>query len=71
MSEMYPVPPRVRDGSQNIARDPDSYREACARAAHDPDGFWLDIARSRIHWQRPPTRGLDGSYHQIFILRFF
>ncbi len=65
MSEIYPVPKRVTTSSDSPARTMTEYREVYARAVNDPEGFWLDVARERIQWMTPPTRGLEGSYHTI------
>jgi hypothetical protein len=61
----YEVPDRVRENAATSLTDLDRYREAHTRAAHDPDGFWLGITRERIHWRKPPTLGLAGSYQEI------
>jgi acetyl-CoA synthetase len=47
-----------------VASLPD-YQETSARAVADPDGFWLDVTRARIAWMTPPSRGLEGSYHDV------
>jgi acetyl-CoA synthetase len=62
---VVPVPAQARQGSPNLMPDLDRYREVCARAAHDPDGFFLAEARARLAWRRPPTQGLAGSFHEI------
>ena len=63
--ETWPVPERVRAGSPNLMPDMDRYREARAAAEADPDAFWVQIARERVAWRVPPTRGLDGGFHTI------
>ncbi|BAC88100.1 acetate--CoA ligase [Gloeobacter violaceus] len=35
------------------------YRELCARAEADPEGFWADLARSELHWFTPWQQVLD------------
>ena len=65
MSEIYPVVDRVRQGSQSPIRDMNQYREAAAKAVHDPDAFWLDVTRKTVAWFKEPTEGLRGSYHGI------
>lgn len=61
----FPVPARVRENAVTPIVDLDRYREAVARAQVDPDGFWLDIAHSRIAWAKKPTMGLEGGFHGI------
>ena len=62
---LYSVPARVTQGSPNPITDLDRYREQHARAAADPDGFWLDETRRRLAWRTPPSIGLDGDFHDI------
>ena len=61
----YPVPERVRVGSLSPICDLDDWRRLSHAAAADPDGFWLAETRRRLYWQRPPTLGLQGSFHTI------
>jgi acetyl-CoA synthetase len=61
----YEVPARVREGATTPICDLDRYREAYTHATHDPDGFWLNVARERIAWQKAPTVGLAGGFDQI------
>ena len=65
MSEQYPVPPRVREGSSSPLSSLSAYREASARAVADPDAFWLEVTRRRIAWMTPPTLGLEGRFHDV------
>ena len=65
MSETYPVPARVTDGSPNGLTTLDAYRRVHRHSTDDPDGFWLDVATERLAWETEPTQGLDGSYHSI------
>ncbi len=65
MSEVVPVPERVRAGSPNPITSLAAWREAWLAARNDPDGFWLREAHARVSWRTPPTRGLDGSFHSI------
>ena len=64
-TDQFSVPTRVRDGSPNLMPTMDRYRDVMATAQANPDRFWLDQTRARIAWQKPPTRGLDGSFHSI------
>ena len=61
----YDVPSRVRENAATPITDLDRYRDCYARAQNDPNGFWLGITRERIAWRKPPTVGLDGSFHTI------
>lgn len=62
---LYDVPRRVREGAANQMPTMDAYRQIWAEANDDPSGFWLREARKRLVWQRPPSQGLDGSFHTI------
>jgi len=62
---MHPVPDRVREGAATPIVDMDRYRETAARAAADPDGFWLAQTKVRVAWRKEPTEGLRGSFHDI------
>ena len=65
MADLYPVPSRVREGSPNPIVDLDRWREASQRAQVDPDGFWLDWTRSKLHWHTTPTIGCEGDFHTV------
>ncbi len=65
MSELYPVPQRVRDGSCSAIQNLDQYREHYYRAYHDPDGYWLEITKKIVRWRKEPTIGLVGDFLQI------
>lgn len=65
MSELYPVPERVRDGSRSIIQNLDQYREHYYRAYNDPDGYWLEVAKEKVRWRKEPTLGLVGDFHQV------
>jgi acetyl-CoA synthetase len=65
MAHLYDVPARVRAGSDNPIHDLASWREAVARAANDPNHFWLDVTRRTIEWRTPPTVGLSGDFHTV------
>jgi acetyl-CoA synthetase len=45
--------------------DMPSYLSVRERVLHDPDGFWLAQAQQRVVWMKPPSRGLDGSFHDV------
>ena len=65
MSDLHPVPERVRAGSPNPITDLDRYREQHAAVAADPDGFWLAETRANVAWRTEPTLGLQGSFYDI------
>ncbi|MEO0326200.1 MAG: acetate--CoA ligase [Myxococcota bacterium] len=62
---VYEVPARVREGAATPIDSMDRYREHYAKAANDPNQFWLDITKSRVHWRKEPTEGLRGSFASI------
>jgi acetyl-CoA synthetase len=61
----YPVPERVREGASTPIQDLEQYQATYQRAAAAPDAFWLEVAKQRVQWRRPPTEGLRGGFHQI------
>jgi acetyl-CoA synthetase len=65
MSDTYPVPDRVRDGSPNLIASMADYRDVYAKTDVDPDGFWLAWARANLQWHTPPTLGLEGDFHTV------
>ena len=65
MSECYPLAARVSAGSVSPIPDMATYRERYAASLADPDAFWLGITNERIAWMKPPTSGLEGSFHDI------
>ncbi len=65
MGMAYDVPKRVREGAATPITDLDRYREHAAHAAADPDGYWLAVAKERVHWRTPPTLGLVGGFDEI------
>jgi acetyl-CoA synthetase len=65
MSDRYPVPDRVRAGSQSPIQSLDDWRRVWMAAQQDPDAFWLDETRRRLRWQRPPTEGLVGNFRDV------
>ncbi|MGE0788094.1 MAG: acetate--CoA ligase [Sandaracinaceae bacterium] len=64
-SSKYAVPARVREGAVTTIRDLDRYREEAAQAVADPDGFWLDVAKRHVAWEKEPTLGLVGDFHTV------
>ena len=65
MAEIYFVPESVSADATGPVKTFGGYLEAWHRAANDPSGFWLELARERIHWRMPPTVGLEGSFHGV------
>jgi acetyl-CoA synthetase len=39
----------------------ENYEKLCAAAAHDYEGFWAELARQHLQWQKPFTHILDES----------
>jgi acetyl-CoA synthetase len=58
-SRRFPPPP---DLAARAVAGEDLY----ARGAADPDGFWLDQARTLLTWETPPTTGCDRSRAPFF-----
>ena len=65
MRDQVDVPAHAREGSKSAIQSMDDWRREWLRAWNDPDGYWLAQARSRLAWRVPPTRGLNGSYHEV------
>jgi acetyl-CoA synthetase len=65
MSEIYPVPARVREGSRSPIPTLEAWRELYQRVQDDPDGFWVDWTTRNIAWRKPPTLGLTGDFHTV------
>jgi acetyl-CoA synthetase len=65
MSDSFPVPPRVSEGSQSPVPDLNAWRREWLRARSNPNGFWLGVTLERVRWRTPPTRGMDGDYYTV------
>ena len=65
MTDLYPIPSRVAADSPSPIPDLAAWRAAWLAADDDPDGFWLDVARKTVAWDKDPTVGLGGSFHTI------
>jgi acetyl-CoA synthetase len=48
----------------------EGYRAMAARAAADPDGFWIEQTR-RLDWMKAPTRVLSGGFSDDVRVRWF
>ena len=44
----------------------DAYRKLCAEADKDFEGFWANLARKELLWQKPFTKTLDESNAPFF-----
>ena len=51
LQERYPVIERVRQGAHIRSRA--QYDQMYARSVQDPNGFWGDLARAKLHWLKP------------------
>jgi acetyl-CoA synthetase len=56
---VFPPPPEFVKNA-NIS-GMDQYNAMCAEAARDYEGFWAELARDHIHWEKPFTKVLDES----------
>ncbi len=65
MTDLWPVPERVSEASNNRIADMDRYRADWLAATADPDGYWLSVARETVRWRVEPTNGLEGDFHTI------
>jgi len=65
MTEMHPVPARVRQGATSPVPDIASWRQTWLAAQADPSAFWLAVTHDIVHWSKPPTIGLEGGYATI------
>ena len=65
MSTLYPVPEHSSRGACTPLSSLARYRDAWSSARDDPDAFWLEEARTGVHWQTSPTIGLEGSYDAV------
>ncbi|MCB9662711.1 MAG: acetate--CoA ligase [Alphaproteobacteria bacterium] len=65
MADLYPVPPQAQASSPSRVTSLEAYASLCRAIAADPDAWWVAEARRRLAWADPPTRGLDGSFHDV------
>ncbi|MEE2786301.1 MAG: acetate--CoA ligase [Myxococcota bacterium] len=65
MTDIFAVPSRVAQGSEQPLRTIDAYRAAVHRWRSDPDGFWLGLTNALIQWDVAPTVGLVGGYDTV------
>ena len=61
----YPIPAAAAEGSSGSIRSMEDWRRQWLAARADPSGFWLAETRRRLRWRQPPSRGLEGSFHDI------
>ncbi|NOY90113.1 MAG: acetate--CoA ligase [Deltaproteobacteria bacterium] len=62
---IYQVPAHAREGAATPITSLERYRERAARAANDPDAFWLEVTKQRVAWRKSPSVGLEGDFHGI------
>ncbi len=60
----FPVPRQFAGGKPNL--DSKLHEQLMRRAAADPAGYWLDMAREHLRWVREPTESLDDSKPPFF-----
>jgi acetyl-CoA synthetase len=56
---VFPPPEAVR--SNAYVADPEQHQQMWEKSLDDPDGFWLEQAKS-LHWFKEPTRSLDYTW---------
>jgi acetyl-CoA synthetase len=56
---VFPAPPEFVKNA-NIS-GMEQYLAMCAEAARDYEGFWAELARDNIHWEKPFTKVLNES----------
>ena len=44
----------------------EAYNVLCDKAVNDYEGFWGELARELLHWQKPFSRVLDNSQAPFF-----
>lgn len=54
-------PPSAQFQQQANVPGMEAYRELCAQAEHDYEGFWGGLARENLSWHKPFTQVLDES----------
>ncbi|HAN32806.1 MAG TPA: acetate--CoA ligase [Myxococcales bacterium] len=59
------MPQRCAQGSISEIQTLEQWRAQWMRAWRDPDGFWLDQTRKRLHWRSAPTLGLEGDFTSV------
>ena len=65
MKQMYAVPHRVQENSEQVISSMDVYHSVAQNARDDAETFWLERTREDILWQHPPTIGLEGDFHSV------
>jgi acetyl-CoA synthetase len=58
----YPVKPNTQ--SRSYLKGMAAYKEMYERSIHDPDGFWLEAAKS-LDWFQFPQQGLEGDFKHV------
>ncbi|MEE2756646.1 MAG: acetate--CoA ligase [Myxococcota bacterium] len=65
MSELYPVPKRVRNGGQQPIRSIADYTAISNQWLKDPNDFWLAETKGSVIWQVEPNIGLQGDFRSV------
>ena len=65
MSEKRKVPKRVSSGTEGKITTFQDYEDIYDSALSNLDNFWLEVSRSRVSWEKEPTKGLNGSFEKV------
>ncbi len=65
MSEKRKVPKRVSSGTEGKITTFQDYEDIYESALSNLDNFWLEVSRSRVSWEKEPTKGLTGSFDKV------
>ncbi|MBM75030.1 MAG: acetate--CoA ligase [Proteobacteria bacterium] len=55
----------VKKGSISQIQSMEDYRSVWAKAADNPNAFWLEQTKKLIQWETEPTIGLEGDFHSV------
>jgi acetyl-CoA synthetase len=61
LQEHRVFPPSANTSAVATVAGMDAYRELCAEAERDYEGFWARLARDTLDWHKPFTKSLDES----------
>ena len=62
MSETRRFPPPPELAAAAYVKSLGQYQEMYDRSIKDPDGFWLENAKSELSWFKEPTKGLEWKW---------
>jgi len=62
MSETRRFPPPPELAAKAHIKSFEQYQEMYDRSIKDPDGFWLEHAKSELTWFKEPTKGLEWKW---------